>query len=106
MRYLKRLLREPLFHFLVIGGLLFLLYTVVSGPAPAPANSITIGPERVAQLAAGYEAVWKRPPTDNELRVMVDNFVREEVFYREALRWVSSVMTRSSGDACSKKWSS
>ena len=85
MRYLKRLLREPLFHFLVIGGLLFLLYTVVSGPAPAPANSITIGPERVAQLAAGYEAVWKRPPTDNELRVMVDNFVREEVYYREAI---------------------
>lgn len=80
-----RLLREPLFHFLLIGGLLFIVYTVVSGPAPAPVNRITIGPERVAQLAAGYEAIWKRPPTDSELRVMVDNFVREEVYYREAL---------------------
>lgn len=85
MRYLKRLLREPLFHFLVIGGWLFLLWSAVSGPAPAPANSIIVGPERVAQLAAGYEAVWKRPPSDRELQTIVDNFVREEVYYREAL---------------------
>ena len=27
-----RLLREPLVHFLVIGGLLFALYAAVSGP--------------------------------------------------------------------------
>jgi hypothetical protein len=85
MKQIMRLLREPLFHFLVIGGLLFVLYTAISGPAPAPVNSIVIGPERVAQLAAGYEAVWRRPPSDDELRALVDNFVREEVYYREAL---------------------
>ena len=85
MKYLMRLLREPLFHFLVIGGLLFGLYAAVSGPAPTPVNRIVVSPERVAQLAAGYEAVWRRPPSDGELRTMVDNFVREEVYYREAL---------------------
>jgi len=85
MNQIMRLLREPLFHFLVIGGLLFALYIAVSGPPPAPANKIIIGPERIAQLAAGYEAVWQRPPSDGELRGLLDGFVREEVFYREAL---------------------
>jgi len=80
-----RLLREPLFHFLIIGSLLFVLFSMVSGPAPAPVNTIVITPERVTQLAAGFEAVRKRPPTDDELRVLVDSFVREEVYYREAL---------------------
>ncbi len=85
MKQLMRLLREPLFHFLVIGGLLFSLYSAVSGPAPAPVNSIVIESERVTQLAAAYEAVWRRPPSERELRALVDDFVREEVYYREAL---------------------
>lgn len=85
MKKLMRLLREPLFHFLVIGGLLFGLYMAVSGPTPTPANKIVIGPDRIAQLAAGYEAVWQRPPNNDELRGLLDGFVREEVFYREAL---------------------
>jgi hypothetical protein len=80
-----RLLREPLFHFLIIGSLLFVLFSIVSGPAPAPVNTIVITPERVTQLASGFEAVRKRPPTDDELRILVDSFVREEVYYREAL---------------------
>jgi len=81
----KRLLREPLLHFFAIGALLFGLYTLVSPAAPMPVNKIVVTPERVAQLAAGYQSVWRRPPNDDELRAMVDGFVREEVYYREAL---------------------
>ena len=80
-----RLLREPFLHFLIIGSLLFVLFRVVSGPAPVPVNTIVITPERVTQLASGFEAVRKRPPTDDELHILVDSFVREEVYYREAL---------------------
>ena len=69
-----RLLREPLFHFLIIGSLLFVLFSIVAGPAPAPVNTISITPERVSQLAAGFESVRKRPPTDDELRMLVDSF--------------------------------
>jgi len=85
MTIVLRLLREPLVHFLVIGALLFALYTAVSGPPPAPVNRIVVSPERVEQLAAGYQAVWRRAPTDDELRALVDNYVREEIYYREAL---------------------
>ena len=85
MKQLLRLLLEPLFHFLIFGGLLFALYTAVSGPAPTPVNSIVVTPERVTQLGSSFEAVRRRPPTDQELRALVDSFVREEVYYREAL---------------------
>lgn len=80
-----RLLREPLVHFLAIGGLLFALYAAVSGPAPAPRNRIVVEPERIAQLAGSFEAVRKRPPTNDELVALVESFIREEVYYREAL---------------------
>jgi hypothetical protein len=85
MKPVYGLLREPLFHFLVSGGLLFVLYTALSGPAPPPVHRIVIEPERVAQLASGHEAVWRRPPSDGELNALIENFVREEVYYREAL---------------------
>ena len=85
MKTMQRLLREPLLHFLVIGGLIFALYALVSDPAPAPVNTIVIGPERIEQLAQNFQAVWRRPPSADELNNIIDEAVREEVYYREAL---------------------
>jgi len=85
MKHLARLLREPLFHFLVIGGLIFLLFAAVAGPSPGPTDTIVVGPERIEQLTTGFQAVWRRPPTDDELLAMIKEFVREEIYYREAL---------------------
>jgi len=85
MKRLARLLREPLLHFLAIGGLIFLLFGVVAGPSPEPTDTIIIGPERIEQLAKGFQSVWRRPPTEDERNALIDDFVREEVYYREAL---------------------
>ncbi len=85
MKLLLRLLREPLLHFLAIGSLIFLLYAAVAGPSPGPTDTIVIGPERIEQLTTGFQSVWRRPPTDDELRAIIDDFVREEIYYREAL---------------------
>ena len=85
MKLLMRLLREPLLHFLAIGGLIFLLFAAVDDTAEAPADVIVITRERIDQLAAGFSAVWKRVPTDDELDGLIDEAVREEVYYRGAL---------------------
>ena len=85
MKLLLRLLREPLLHFLGIGGLIFVLFAAVSEPDSEPADTIVVGPERIEQLAKGFQAVWRRPPSDDELRAIINNFVREEIYYREAL---------------------
>ena len=42
-------------------------------------------PAQVERLAGQFEAVWRRPPTAAERAGLVDDYVREEVYYREAL---------------------
>lgn len=85
MALAKRLLQEPLVHFLVLGGLIFAAYTALSEPTPAPSDIIVIGPERIAQLAKSHQAVWRQPPTADELSGLINEAVREEVYYREAI---------------------
>lgn len=85
MNLLMRLLREPLLHFLVIGGFIFLFYAAVDETRESPADVIVIGPARISQLAAGFNSVWKRMPNDDELNALINEEIREEVYYRDAL---------------------
>ncbi len=83
---MQGVLREPLIHFLIGGALLFLLYGWVAGDGDAQRpDRIVVGEERIASLAAGFERTWMRPPTREELEGLVDDFVTEEILYREAL---------------------
>jgi hypothetical protein len=81
----QRLLREPLVHFAVIGGLMFAVFAALSDADEPPADVIIITPERIDQLSAEYESVWRRNPSEDELRVLIEEDVREEVYYREAI---------------------
>ena len=42
--------------------------------------------EQVGALRARWDAQWGRPPTGRELQGLIDEAVREEILYREALR--------------------
>ena len=85
MKLLLRLLREPILHFAAIGGLIFLLFAAVDGTQETLDELIVVTPERINQLAVGFSSVWKRMPTDDELDALIEEHVREEVYYREAL---------------------
>lgn len=80
-----RLLREPLLHFFVLGAGLFALFAWLRGPLADPPERIHVDAMRIEQLAQGFARTWQRPPTQTELASLVDEFVREEIFYREAL---------------------
>ena len=82
---MRRLLREPLLHFLLIGAGLFLLYNALNrGQSDAP-REIVISEARVEALAENFATVWMRPPTAVELKGLIDDYVAEEVYYREAV---------------------
>jgi hypothetical protein len=85
MKHLQRLLREPLLHFFAIGGLIFGLFALFNDTREQPADVIVISPDRIDQLASRFSSVWKRMPTDDELVGLIDEDVRSEVYYREAL---------------------
>ena len=80
-----KLLREPLVHFLVLGAGLFLLFGLVGDSNVAPADRIVVSSGRVAQLTQIFTRTWQRPPTEQELAGLIEDHVREEVYYREAL---------------------
>lgn len=81
----KKLWREPLVHFLLLGAAIFLLYGQTREVAEVAPDRIIVTGGQVEQLAANYRRTWMRPPTEDELNALIDNHVREEVFYREAL---------------------
>jgi hypothetical protein len=77
------LLREPLLQFIVLGAALFGLFRLVDREkAEAPAR-IVISSARIANLADGFARTWRRPPGKEELQGLVDDYIRDEVFYRE-----------------------
>jgi hypothetical protein len=80
----RNLLREPTLHFLLIGLFLFLLYGRVA-PEGADTRTIEVSAARIESLAGQFKAVWNRPPTEAELRGIIDSYVRDEVMYREGV---------------------
>jgi len=82
---LRLILREPLLHFLVLGGLLFGLFGLTRGPENEGAHQIRVSAAQVEQLAAQFSRTWMRPPTEEELAGLIERHIRSEVFYREAL---------------------
>jgi peptidyl-prolyl cis-trans isomerase C len=85
---MKRLLREPLLHFLLIGGVLFAVYGTLNRvrPASAPSTQIEITKGDIEQLRQAWQMQWKRPPTTDELDGLVAGEVRERVLAREAMK--------------------
>ncbi len=80
-RSVKRLLREPLVHFLAIGAALFLAFAGTGGGA---SGRIVVTRARIGSLVAGFQRTWQRPPTAREMQGLIDGFVREEAAVREA----------------------
>jgi hypothetical protein len=81
---MRKLLREPLLHFMLMGFGLFLLHGWIAGPAAGSGNSVVITQGRIEQLAAGFSRMHQRAPAASELEALLDDAIREEIFYREA----------------------
>jgi PPIC-type PPIASE domain len=77
------LLREPLLHFLVLGAALFGLFSMVDKKDAEAPTKVIISAPRVATLADRFARTWRRPPTEQELQGLVEDYIRDEIFYRE-----------------------
>ena len=77
--------RSPLLVFLVLGVGLFAVERWLAD-GNSEERVVTVTGEQVDALRARWDAQWGRPPTDRELQGLLDEAVREEILYREALR--------------------
>ena len=80
----RRLLRDPLVHFLGVGALLFGIYALV-GPSRPGGDSIVITKAAIAEMTRQQATLAGRPVTKDELAALIESRVRDEVFYREGL---------------------
>lgn len=83
---MKKIYKEPLLHFLIIGALIFVLFAILSEEENNPGgNKIIVSTADIERLSYNWSKKWNRLPTEPELRGLIDAYIKEEVYYREAL---------------------
>lgn len=81
---LRRLVREPLIHFVALGALIFAADRWRNGPA-SDHRTVRVDASLVRGARAELQRRNGRAPTEGELREMLQGYVDDEVLYREAL---------------------
>lgn len=81
---MRKLIREPLFHFLLLGAMIFLLAARMNSGSMSSGGKIVVTQSGIESMIVGFSRTWLRPPTQGELQGLVDDYIREEVLYREA----------------------
>ena len=81
-----KLLKEPLLHFLVLGATLFGAYAWQNRGTDEknPVVQVRIGEGDVQWLKETWARQWQREPTQEELRGLATEFLKEELLAREA----------------------
>ena len=102
-----KLLREPLLHFLVIGALLFGVFSLTSADdEPAP-DEIVVSAGQIASLEAIFSRTWQRPPTRGGAgRAGRRTTSATRCSIARPSPWASTATTPSSAAACGRRWSS
>lgn len=80
---MNKFFHEPLLHFLLLGTLIFGVYSLV--PSANLNTALVVSEHRIQVLADTFQATWHRPPTSDELNKLIDNYILEELYYREAV---------------------
>ncbi len=82
-RWLVWAVREPFFQFLLLG---FLIWAGVGyWSAERDRYVIHVGPAERQRIADAYAQQFGRMPTAEQLKGLIDRYVREEIYWREGL---------------------
>lgn len=82
---LKRLLREPLLHFVLFALAIFAVHGLLGNARRQSPDSIVVTAPKIEQMATLFARTWHRPPTPEELKGLIDDHVKEEILVRQAL---------------------
>ena len=77
-----KFIREPLVHFLVLGAVIFLISGLLRNPKADKPDRIVVTAGHVEQIIEGWSRTWQRPPAPQELEGLIEDYIKEELFYR------------------------
>lgn len=76
------ILKEPFFHFLALGVFIFAAYAWLGDGDDAGQIVVTRGQQD--NLVSTFRQTWQRPPTAEEFQGLLEDYIRQEIAYREA----------------------
>jgi hypothetical protein len=66
--------------------MIFVLFSIVNKEeAVTTGNNILVSTADIERLSGNWARKWNRPPTETELQGLIESYIKEEVYYREAL---------------------
>lgn len=83
---MKKLLREPLVHFIILGAVLFIGHGFWLKTYGNPDLIIDISTEELERQAVIFAGENRREPTDEDLQSLLFSYVEEQALMREAER--------------------
>src|SRR5688572_24512472 len=83
MRLISFAIREPFFQFLVLGCLIWA--AVEYSSADRDRYLIDVGPVERQRIADTYAQQFGKPPTGEQLKDLIERYIREEIYWREGL---------------------
>jgi hypothetical protein len=82
---IRKVFHEPLVHFLALGAALFMLFGLAGGRSEPESQKVFVTSGKIDQMITIYSRTWQRPPNAEELEGLIEDEIREQVLYREAM---------------------
>jgi hypothetical protein len=76
--------KEPLVHFLIIGAVLFGFFGLVGNKSAVRPDKIVVSTAKIGNLEQTFALTWQRPPDPDELKGLIEKYIQEEIYYRQA----------------------
>lgn len=80
---MNKWLKEPLFHFLLLGAAIFLVYGMVTDQGRGE-KEIVVSRGQQENLVNTFSRTWQRLPTPMEYQGLLKDYIRQEIAYRES----------------------
>ncbi|MEI8598455.1 peptidylprolyl isomerase [Vibrio sp. M60_M31a] len=83
---MNKWMKEPLLHFVLLGVAIFVAYSQINSDADDDEYLIVINDSKINHIKSLWELQWKREPTFEEMKGLLERYTRQEIMYQEALK--------------------
>ena len=83
---MDKIIKAPLFHFLILGALLFTVYALLNPNSSDREDVVVIDKGYIKHIKDKFLNDWGREVKPDELKILINGAVLTEVYYREGLK--------------------
>lgn len=80
-----RIVKEPLLHFILLGAMLYLASSYWMEQNVASERTVVVSNGQIRHLQTLFSKTWQRSPSNDELANVIQEYVLEQIAYREGL---------------------